>query len=222
VKDSYGDQLHRMNTVFKFYHQAWPLLGIGAVVFANRAWLAARRSRPALAALLVAATFAALLYPTTAIVSRLRQNEGPLSLDARKALGRRNPADLAAIEWLEKNAPPGSVVLEATGNPYTEYARIASHTGIPTVMGWGNHEGLWRSNPPDVPARIEDVRSFYSSGDPAVARAIVDKHHVTLVVLGDLERSTYANASRISEFPFLQPVHGSGTATAVYRVVPGR
>ena len=222
VKDSYGDQLHRMNTVFKFYHQAWPLLGIGAVVFADRAWLAARRSRPALAALLVAATFAALLYPTTAIVSRLRQNDGPLSLDARKALGRRNPADLAAIEWLEKNAPPGSVVLEATGNPYTEYARIASHTGIPTVMGWGNHEGLWRSNPPDVPARIEDVRSFYSSGNPAVARGILDKHHVTLVVLGDLERSTYANASRISEFPFLQPAHGSGTATAVYRVVPGR
>jgi uncharacterized membrane protein len=222
LKDSYGDKLHRMNTIFKFYHQAWPLLGIAAVVFADRAWRATRPPRRMLAAVLVAATFAALLYPATAIVSRLRQNDGPLSLDARKALGRRNPGDLAAIEWLEKNAPPGSVVLEATGNPYTEYARISSHTGIPTVLGWGNHEGLWRSNPPEVAARIEEVRGFYSATDPAVARGILDKHHVNLVILGDLERSTYPNAPQIAGFPFLERVHGSATATAVYRVAPGR
>jgi len=220
LKDSYGDQLHRMNTIFKFYHQAWPLLGIGAVVFAERAWRTSKSPRRLLAAVLAAATFAALLYPATAIVSRLRQNDGPLSLDARKALGRRNPGDLEAIEWLEKNAPPGSVVLEATGNPYTEYARISSHTGIPTVMGWANHEGLWRSNAPEVMARLEEVRRFYSASDPAAARGILDKHHVTHVIVGDLERTTYPDAPRVAAFPFLELIHGG--ATGVYRVVPGR
>jgi uncharacterized membrane protein len=162
----------------------------------------------------------ALLYPATAIVSRLRQKDGPFSLDARKALGRRNPGDLAAIEWLEKNAPPASVVLEATGNPYTEYARISSHTGIPTVLGWGNHEGLWRSNPPEVTARIEEVRGFYSATDPAVARGILDKHHVNFVILGDLERTTYPNANRIAAFPFLHSaVPGN---TIVFQVEPLR
>jgi YYY domain-containing protein len=220
VKDSYGDQLHRMNTVFKFYLQAWPLLGIGAVVFADRAWREAKHSRRFLAFLFAAAAFAASLYPATAIASRLRQNDAPFSLDARKALGRRNPGDLAAIQWLEKNAPPGSVVMEATGNPYTEYARISSHTGIPTVMGWANHEGLWRSNAPEVPARIEEVRGFYSAADPAVARGILNKRRVTHVILGDLERTTYPDAPRVAAFPFLEHVHGG--ATAVYRVVPGR
>jgi YYY domain-containing protein len=219
-KDSYGDQLHRMNTVFKFYHQAWPLLGIAAVVFADRAWRASKPPRRLLSAVLVAATFAALLYPSTAIVSRLRQRDGGFSLDARKALGRRNPGDLAAVEWLEKNAPPGSVVMEATGNPYTEYARISSHTGVPTVLGWGNHEGLWRSNDPEVGARIEEVKGFYSATDPAVARGILDKHHVNLVILGDLERTAYPEASRIAAFPFLEHVEGS--STGVYRVVPAR
>ena len=217
LKDNYGDQLHRMNTVFKFYHQAWPLLGIGAVVFAHRAWRATKPPRRVLATVLVTATFAALLYPTTAIVSRLRQGDGSFSFDARKALARRNPADLEAIAWLEKNAPPGSVLLEATGNPYTEYARISSHTGIPTVLGWANHEGLWRSNSPEVVARIEEVRGFYSATDPAVARAILDKHHVNLVILGDLERSTYPNAPQIAAFPFLRSaVPGN---TIVFQVV---
>ena len=219
-KDSYGDQLHRMNTVFKFYHQAWPLLGIAAVVFADRAWRASKRPRRLLSAVLVVATFAALLYPATAVVSRLRQNDGGFSLDARKALGRRNPADLAAIEWLEKNAPPGSVVMEATGNPYTEYARISSHTGIPTVLGWGNHEGLWRSNDPEVAARIEEVRRFYSATDPTVARAILDKHHVNLVILGDLERTAYPEAPRIAAFPFLRPALPGNTI--VFQVAPLR
>jgi len=217
-KDSYGEQLHRMNTIFKFYHQAWPLAGIGAAVFADRAWRATKAPKRSLAFVLVVAVFAALLYPITAAVSRLRQCDGAFSLDARRALGRRSPGDLQAIEWLVENAPSGSVVMEASGNPYTEYARISSHTGIPTVMGWANHEGLWRSNAPEVMARLEDVRRFYSASDPRAAREILDRYHVTHVIVGDLERSTYPEAPRVAAFPFLESARGG--ATAIYKVRP--
>ncbi|HEX9304404.1 MAG TPA: DUF2298 domain-containing protein [Thermoanaerobaculia bacterium] len=217
-KDSYGEQLHRMNTIFKFYHQAWPLLGIGAVVFVDRAWRATKVPRRSLVFVLVLAVFAALLYPMTAAVSRLRQRDGAFSLDARRALRRRNPGDLQAIEWLVKNAPSRSVVMEASGNPYTEYARISSHTGIPTVMGWANHEGLWRSNAPEVMARLEEVRKFYSASDPRAAHQILDRYHVTHVIVGDLERSAYPEAPRVAAFPFLEPARGG--ATAIYRVRP--
>ena len=126
------------------------------------------------------------------------------------------------LKQLTRQVAPAhiQVVMEATGNPYTEYARISSHTGIPTVLGWGNHEGLWRSNAPEVAARIEDVRGFYSATDPAVARGILDKHHVNLVIVGDLERSTYPNAPQIAAFPFLHSTVSGNTM--VFRVEPLR
>jgi YYY domain-containing protein len=219
-KDSYGDQLHRMNTIFKFYHQAWPLLAIGGVVFADRAWHATKRPRRSLALGLAIATFAAILYPATAMVSRLRQNEGAFTLDSRSALGRRNPGDLEAIEWLGENAPRGSVVMEATGDPYTEFARISSHTGIPSVLGWANHEGLWRSNDPEVMKRLNEVRLFYTTPDPASAQKILRRYHVTHVVVGDLERTAYGSDAGRAVLPFLDPaLPGS---TSVYRVASGR
>jgi YYY domain-containing protein len=215
-KDSYGDQLHRMNTIFKFYHQAWPLLGVGAVAFADRAWRATKKPRRSLVLGLAVATFAASLYPATAIVSRLRQHEGSFTLDARTALERRNREDLEAIEWFSRNAPRGSVLMEAAGNPYTEFARISSHTGVPSVLGWANHEGLWRSNDKDVLDRLEQIRRFYSTPDPGIANGILRRYGVTYVVVGDLERTAYAGASHVSSFPFLARIPNG--PNIVYRV----
>jgi YYY domain-containing protein len=215
-KDSYGEKLHRMNTIFKFYIQAWPLLGIGAVALAARAWEAtsAQRRRPLALALLVAVG-AALFYPGAATVSRLRQKDGPFSLDPRPALERRSADDLQAIAWLTKNAPAGAVVLEATGEPYSEFARISSHTGIPTVLGWANHELLWRANDQEVHDRIAQVRLFYTSGDPAAAEAILRRYGVTHVILGGLERRTYPGADSVATFPFMEAV---AAAPGVFRV----
>jgi uncharacterized membrane protein len=214
-KDSYGDQLHRMNTIFKFYHQAWPLLGIGAVAFADRAWRQATGSRRTLAVVFAVAAFGAILYPSTAAVSRLRQGDGTLGLDARGALGRRNPGDLEAIEWLRKNATAGATLIEATGDPYSEFARVSTHTGIPAVLGWANHESLWRAHEPEVMERFGQVRLFYTSGNPGLAQGILRRYGVTHVVLGDLERRTYPGADSVAAFPFLEPVPGT---RAVYRV----
>jgi len=217
-RDSYGDRLQRMNTIFKFYNQAWPLLGIAAAVLAEEAWRAGDRSRRAVRIALVTLTAAALLYPAECFLSRMRQRPGPFSLDARTALQRRNPDDLAAITWLEQNAPPGSIVMEATGNPYSEFARIASHTGIPTVLGWGNHESLWRGDNREIGARAEAVRFFYTQPDTMASAQILQRYRVTFVVVGSLERSAYPNAAAVAGAPYLAPVLEGGTT--IYRVAP--
>lgn len=216
-KDSYGEKLHRMNTIFKFYHQAWPLLACAAAVLAARALLLPGRASRTLRGVVAAAVFLALLYPLNASVSRMRQRTGPLSLDARGPLARRSPGDAAAIAWLEKNAPRGSVLMEATGNPYSDFARIASHTGIPTVLGWANHEGLWRSHDREVSEREGLVRRFYEASDAGGALAILRRFGITHVVVGDLERQHYPAAGDVGLLPFLQPVHNG--PTTVYRVL---
>ena len=112
------------------------------------------------------------------------------------------------------------MVLEATGDPYTEYARISSHTGIPTVLGWANHEQLWRSNDKEVDERAARIRHFYSAGDPRMAWETISKYGVTHVIVGDMERRTYPNAAAVAGFPFLEPV--SPGETTVYAVVRPR
>jgi YYY domain-containing protein len=215
-KDNYGQDLQRMNTIFKFYHQAWPLLAVAAAVFGERVWreraLAGRVPRWALAGAMVLCLF----YPVEAAASRLRQHEGAASLDIRGALSRRNSGDAAAIEWLVRHAGGGSVVLEATGDPYSELARISSHTGIPTVLGWANHEGLWRSNDPQIAQRAAAIRNFYTGADPRAAAEILKRYGVTYVVVGDTERRAYPAADRVSSLPFLSPVLSG--STAIYRV----
>ena len=215
-KDNYGEKLHRLNTLFKFYHQAWPLIAVAAAVFLERAWRQWGKEKKGFQAVIAVSIFLSLLYPLNAAVSRLRQREGPFSLDATLALSRRNPADAAAIAWLEKNAPKESVVLEAAGDPYREFARVSSHTGLPTVMGWANHEGLWRANDPEVAEREGLVRRFYSGADPQEALSILQRFGVTYVVVGDLERALYPSAEGVSLYPFLDPVHEG--QTTVYRL----
>ncbi len=215
-KDTYGQDMQRMNTIFKFYHQAWPLVAIGCAVFAGRAWDAGVRRRPAFRAVLATAGLLALLWPVNVIVSRLRQRDGPFSLDARGPLARRSPGDASAIDWLVRQAPASSILLEASGDPYTEFARISSHTGVPTVLGWANHEGLWRGNDAEVMDRLARIKAFYTTSDPRVAWDTLQRYHVTHVVVGDLERRTYPNAAAVGHLPFLVPVHSGDTT--VYAV----
>ena len=45
----------------------------------------------------------------------------------------RDPAEYAAIVWFREDAAPGRIV-EAVGDDYSDYGRISSSTGRPTVL----------------------------------------------------------------------------------------
>ena len=80
---------------------------------------------------------------------------------------------------------------EAVGGSYSGYARIATHSGVPTVIGWPWHEFQWRGSWDAHGSREADIKTLYETTDWETARAILDRYHITYIIVGGIERTTY-------------------------------
>ena len=192
----------RMNTVFKFYYQAWMLLGIASAYALSRLAERATPLRLKVPAwtLAVVLVIVGLWYPIAAIPSKADNfRVDPASGDPRPTLDglaflrRNNPADMAAIAWLLANAAPDAVVLEASGGSYSfEGAqRISMATGNPTLLGWDFHERQWRGNEGYdklAAGRPEAIEQIYRTAPASELAALLDRWGVDYVLVGALER----------------------------------
>jgi uncharacterized membrane protein len=103
--------------------------------------------------------------------------------------------DRAIVEVLRRE-PYGTVVAEAVGGAYTEYARLSSASGVPTYLGWANHEGVWRGGEiyAETGRREELLSRLYSSRDPKEIRRLAKEAGIHLVAIGSLERKDFTSA----------------------------
>jgi uncharacterized membrane protein len=194
LRDLFGS---RINTIFKFYYQAWIMSAIaGAFVvyyLYTRLGLAARAAFVVLA---VAAIGLGLVYPAIAGPSKLKDYGGAPTLDGLATRFGDSP-DLAGIAWLNANVRGQPVVLEAPGQSYQESSRISAFTGLPTVIGWSGHEDQWRGQK-DAPVfegtRAADTDTIYTTRDWATAAALLDRYDVQYVYIGPIERDRYKQA----------------------------
>jgi YYY domain-containing protein len=185
--------LLRMNTVFKAGYQAYLLLGLAAACALPWAgvWLERRAWQPwALAAAVL--LLLGLVFPYAGSYARTNGFSNPPSLDGLRWLRANNPGDPAAIAWLRDNSSGDAVVLEAFGDDYSAFghARISTFTGRATVIGWAGHELQW-DHPPGN--RSNDVKTLYTTTDPAAARVLVARYGIGYVVVGPLEHTTYGD-----------------------------
>jgi YYY domain-containing protein len=202
LRDSFGN---RMNTIFKFYFQAWMLWGL-AGAFASVVILSQIRLkwRWAVAAIWLVSVGAGLVYPAIMIQAKTGMVDAETkqlriadwSLDGTLNFQENSPDDYAAVQYL-KQAPYG-VVAEAVGGSYSAFARIASQSGLPNVLGWPFHEYQWRGSTDEIGTREPDLERLYTTEDWDEAQLILMRYNIRYVVLGNLERVAY----RVSQTKF--------------------
>jgi len=220
---------NRMNTVFKLYYQAWAFLAI-VVGFAIPLLLerarAAHPSTPSRIGVaagtgLVAALFAlTLLYPVGAVLDKTDDFSRSPNLDGIAFWNRFRPDEGKAIAWLSANVSGQPVIVEASGGSYRqEFGRVASMTGLPTLLGWEFHEQQWRGTFAYAGPRKPDIDAIYRSPNDQEVLAILAKYGAQYVFVGRTERDVYASqGADLNRFArFMDPVFRSGDVT-IYKL----
>jgi YYY domain-containing protein len=214
LRDLFGT---RLNTVFKFYFQAWVLLALASaygvfVVSSRLRGLGGGVWRLALTALVLAG----LVYPVLATPNKAGDFAGPPTLDGMAWLETAHPDDYAAIRWLQANVEGAPVILEAWGGSYQYAARVSALTGLPTVLGWDFHECQWRGSCDEVSRRKTDIDTLYNTLDLTQTLTLLNKYAITYVYVGPLERERY-NPSGLAKFDRLMKVVYRHGAVTIYQ-----
>ena len=203
-----GD-IGRMNTVFKFYLQAWLLFAVSAaaafgwLLLDIDQWLPRWRNLFQVGLSLLAA--GAFLFTLTASTDKMTDRmapDAPHTLDSMTYMAHATywdggnmdlSEDYRAIRWMQDNIPGSPVIVEANCPEYRWCTRFTIYTGLPGVVGWNWHQRQQRAlmAPEAVTNRVAEVGNFYNATDVEQARAFLKKYNVKYMIVGQLERMMY-------------------------------
>jgi len=207
LRDNFGT---RMNTVFKFYYQAWLLFGLAASyvivtvvgnVFGGRNVPAnpaphtgARWGTFACALLSLILVVSGLFYPVMAIYSKSGGFAREATFNSVAYLEQYGQAEWAAIDWVRTNTPGDAIVLESKGSSYdSTYNRMSTLTGRQTLMGWDGHESQWRGKAFGEMAQGRDqaLETIYRGATPEQIAETLNQWQIDYVYVGPAERRRY-------------------------------
>ncbi|MEL6404531.1 MAG: DUF2298 domain-containing protein [Chloroflexota bacterium] len=229
LRDNFGT---RINTIFKFYYQAWIMFGIASAYAVYVMVLAPREQEstsPALrvsyGTLTVVILVMCLPYFVFGLYSRavLEQGRHFLEPERQAALTLDGRADglspdyFAAVQCLgELVSGDDAVVAEApifTGYN-SAFGRVGAFYGIPTVINWEGHEGQWRgaTYAETAGTRRPDIDTLYNTADWFTAQQIIDRYDIDYIMYGANESQQYGATGEGKFIDNLTVVCEHGTA----------
>ena len=197
VKDIYGGEHYRANTMFKLTYQAWILFAIVMGYALIRILVGRMKPARILAAVCTFLLLLTLGYLPQSIKDWFGNIFDPslrTGTDASVFVDESFHTDFAAITWLNNEVRGRPVCLEAPGDSYSTRERVSVATGLPTVAGWYVHEWLWRGDPDALNERNKDIEAIYTSGDEKLVKSLIEKYNITYIYIGTQERQAYYNS----------------------------
>lgn len=224
LKDIYTTYF-RANTMFKMVYQAFIILSLSSGYIIVRIFSNLKKTTGlpkklfTLCYMLLALCILALvsIYPYFAITSYYGNLKDFQGLNGTKYLQTLLPSDALAINWLSTHIKNQPTILEAQGDSYTDYERISSNTGLPTVLGWTVHEWLWRGTYDVVPQRVADIQTLYESNDLSQTVQLIKKYAISLVYVGDMERTKYPSLDE-KKFNTIGTIVYKNSSVTIYKV----
>lgn len=199
VKDFYGGQ-PRMNTVFKLGYQAWILLAIISpalirATFHSSLLQSNRRFFQVFATITVMLIISVLIFPVSGTYSYSNHFRNTPTLNGTGHITKYHRDDALAIEWLKKQKDM-LVLLEAPGDSYQYHTVYATFGGHISVLGWQQHESLWRDwTWKKIRKRVDQINSMYRSTDRAELLTMLRTYNVDLIMFGSHEMKEYGQQS---------------------------
>ncbi len=189
LRDQFGT---RMNTIFKFYFQTWMLWGVSAayaVIVMTKGLTKIKKTLFVSGISLI--LILSLAYPVWGLWTKTGNfNLNEMTLDGNAHIQKYHADEWAAMQWL--NTAQQGVLIEAVGGSYSGFARFATQSGMPNVLGWPGHESQWRGGWYDVIGEREnDIATLYKTNDWQEAESILTKYGVRYIVVGSYEDSAY-------------------------------
>ncbi len=201
-----GD-IGRMNTVFKFYLQAWIMFAlvsgvcIGWVIQSLKYWN--RNLEFLWQAVCFLLVTSAALFTVMGTTDKIRDRMAPAAphtLDGMAYMAYATYYDLGAdmdlsedyhaIQWMQDNVQGSPVILEGQAYEYRWGNRYTIYTGLPGVVGWNWHQrqqrAILRNN--IVQERVDAVGTFYLTEDINYIKDFLKEYDVRYIVNGQLER----------------------------------
>lgn len=204
-----GD-IGRMNTVFKFYLQAWIMLSLSSGVCLVWTLQSLKYWKPQLEfvwqALLFALVISAALFPLLGTRDKIndRMADGvPTTLDGMAymeyatyydmGMDMQLGQDYEAILWMQENIQGSPVILEGQAYEYRWGNRYTIYTGLPGVVGWNWHQRQQRAilGNNEVQERVDAVGTFYLTLDMDYVQNFIDQYEVGYIVVGQLEEAFF-------------------------------